>query len=96
MSRSEGPAGRASRDTPTRSRSSFGRTARRLCGPDRLLAGELGLSRSRLQYLDDRRRLTIEPDGAKALPQAGSGRAWVRIDLTKEADCRAILSAACR
>ncbi|TPI30169.1 DUF1062 domain-containing protein [Mesorhizobium sp. B3-1-6] len=63
---------------------------------DRLLAGELGLSRSRLQALDDRRRLTIEPDGAKALRKPVRDGLAVRIDLAGEADCSAILSAACR
>ena len=63
---------------------------------DRLLGGELGLSRSRLQALDDRRRLTVEPDGAKALRKPVRDGLAVRIDLTGEADCRAILSAACR
>ncbi|TIW01475.1 MAG: hypothetical protein E5V74_14180, partial [Mesorhizobium sp.] len=62
----------------------------------RLLAGELGLSRSRLQALDDRRRLTIEPDGAKALRKPVRDGLAVRIDLAGEADCRAIVSAACR
>lgn len=61
---------------------------------DRLLAGELGLSRSRLQALDDRRRLTM--DGAKALRKPVRVGVAVRIDLAGEADCRAILSAACR
>ncbi|RWL43577.1 MAG: DUF1062 domain-containing protein [Mesorhizobium sp.] len=63
---------------------------------DRLLAGELGLSRSRLQTLDDRGLLTIEPDGAKALRKPVRDGLAVRIDLAEEADCRAILSAACR
>ncbi|WP_348633167.1 DUF1062 domain-containing protein [Mesorhizobium sp. M2A.F.Ca.ET.029.05.1.1] len=63
---------------------------------DRLLAGELGLSRSRLQALDDRRRLTMEPDGAKALRKPVRDGLAVRIGLADEADCRAILSAACR
>ncbi|RUX27971.1 DUF1062 domain-containing protein [Mesorhizobium sp. M2A.F.Ca.ET.042.01.1.1] len=63
---------------------------------DRLLAGELGLSRSRLQALDDRRRLIMEPDGAKALRKPVRDGLAVRIDLAGEADCRAILLAACR
>ncbi|TPL47369.1 DUF1062 domain-containing protein [Mesorhizobium sp. B2-4-6] len=63
---------------------------------DRLLAGEFGLSRSRLQALDDRRRLTIEPDGAKALRKPVRDGLTVRVDLAEEADCSAILSAACR
>lgn len=63
---------------------------------DRLLAGELGLSRSRLQALDDRGRLTVEPGGAVALRKPIRDGLAVRIDLAEEADCRAILSAACR
>jgi hypothetical protein len=63
---------------------------------DRLLAGELGLSRSRLQALDDRRRLAVEPDGAKALRKPVRDGLAVRIDLAGEADRDAILSAACR
>ncbi|RWE64008.1 DUF1062 domain-containing protein [Mesorhizobium sp.] len=63
---------------------------------DRLLAGELGLLRSSLQALDDRRRLTLEPDGAKALRKPVRDDLAVRIDLAGEADCRAILLAACR
>ena len=63
---------------------------------DRLLAGELGLSRSRLQALDDRRQLTVEPDGARTLRKPLRDGLAVRIDLAGEADCRAILSAACR
>ena len=61
---------------------------------DRLLAGELGLSRSRLQALDDRKRLAVEPDGAKALRKPVRDGLTVRIDLAGEADCNAILSAA--
>jgi len=63
---------------------------------DRLLAGELGLSRSRLQALDDRMRLTVEPDGARALRKPVRDGLAVRIDLAGEADCSAVLSAACR
>ncbi|RWB72037.1 MAG: DUF1062 domain-containing protein [Mesorhizobium sp.] len=62
----------------------------------RLLAGELGISRSRLQALDHRRRLSIEPDGAKGLRKPVRDGLAVRIDLAGEAECRAILSAACR
>ncbi|MGX5801479.1 DUF1062 domain-containing protein [Bradyrhizobium sp. Arg314] len=70
-----------------------GTTALRL---DRLLAGELGLSRSRLQALDDRERLTVEPDGVKALRKPVRDGLAVRIDLADEADCSAVLSAAYR
>ncbi|WP_348643178.1 DUF1062 domain-containing protein [Mesorhizobium sp. B2-7-2] len=62
---------------------------------DRLLAGELGLSRSRLQALDDRKRLTIEPDGGRALRKPVRGGLAVSIDLAGDADCAAIVSAAC-
>ena len=34
---------------------------------DRLLAGELGISRSRLQALEEKRLLIVVPDGARAL-----------------------------
>jgi hypothetical protein len=57
---------------------------------DRLLAGELGLSRSRLQTLDDRGLLTIEPDGAKALRKPVRDGLAARIDLAGEADCPAV------
>ncbi|MDX8525186.1 DUF1062 domain-containing protein [Mesorhizobium sp. MSK_1335] len=63
---------------------------------DRLLAGELGFSRSRLQALDDQGRLTIEPDGARALRKPVRDGLTVRIDLAGEADCGAVLSAAHR
>ncbi|BCM22307.1 DUF1062 domain-containing protein [Mesorhizobium sp. J8] len=63
---------------------------------DRLLAGELALSRSRLQALDERRRLTVEPDGARALRKPVRDGLAVRIDLNGEADCNNILSAAYR
>ncbi|MDG4876871.1 DUF1062 domain-containing protein [Mesorhizobium sp. WSM4935] len=70
-----------------------GATALRL---DRLLAGELGLSRSRLRALEDRRRLTVEPDGARTLRKPVRDGVAIHIDLAGEADRRAILSAACR
>ncbi|WP_434724438.1 DUF1062 domain-containing protein [Mesorhizobium sp. RIZ17] len=62
---------------------------------DRLLAGELGLSRSRLQSWDDGRWLCIEPDGAKALRKPARNGMAVRIDLSDEPDRDAILAAAC-
>lgn len=62
---------------------------------DRLLAGELGLSRSRLQSWDDRRWLCVEPDGAKALRKPVRSGMAVRIDLSGEADRDAILATAC-
>lgn len=62
---------------------------------DRLLAGELGISRSRLQAWEERQKLSVEPDGAKALRRPARDGAAVRIDLAGEADRDAILSAAC-
>ncbi|MER8489556.1 DUF1062 domain-containing protein [Mesorhizobium australicum] len=61
---------------------------------DRLLANELGISRSRLQALDERRLLTIEPDGAKALRKPVREGVTIRIDLASEPDRRTIISAA--
>ncbi|RAZ87242.1 hypothetical protein DPM33_26020 [Mesorhizobium hawassense] len=64
---------------------------------DRLLAGELGISRSRLQAWKQRRRLTVEPDGAKAMRKPLRDRLAVRLDLAEETDCGRVLSAAaCR
>ncbi|WP_027145158.1 DUF1062 domain-containing protein [Mesorhizobium sp. WSM3626] len=61
---------------------------------DRLLANELRISRSRLQALDERRLLTVEPDGAKALRKPAREGATIRIDLAGEPDRRIIISAA--
>ncbi|MDX8492760.1 DUF1062 domain-containing protein [Mesorhizobium sp. VK22B] len=61
---------------------------------DRLLAGELGISRSRLQVWEEQKRLIIEPGNAKALRKPARNSTAVRIDLTGEADRDAILSAA--
>ncbi|MDX8502536.1 DUF1062 domain-containing protein [Mesorhizobium sp. VK4C] len=61
---------------------------------DRLLAGELGLSRSRLQNWEERRSLAIEPDGAKALRRPARNGMAIRIDLAGETDRGAIVSAA--
>ncbi|RUU53104.1 DUF1062 domain-containing protein [Mesorhizobium sp. M2C.T.Ca.TU.002.02.1.1] len=63
---------------------------------DRLLAGELGLPRSRLQALEGRGRLTVGPDGGRTLRKPVRDGLAVRIDLIGEADRNAILSAACR
>lgn len=61
---------------------------------DRLLAGELGISRSRLQALEEKRLLVVVPEGARALRKpAGDGTA-IRIDLADEPDREAIISAA--
>ncbi|TPK78548.1 DUF1062 domain-containing protein [Mesorhizobium sp. B2-4-18] len=61
---------------------------------DRLLANELGISRSRLRALDERRLLTIEPDGVKALSKPPREGTTIRIKLTGEADREAIVSTA--
>ncbi|RWB02317.1 MAG: DUF1062 domain-containing protein [Mesorhizobium sp.] len=61
---------------------------------DRLLAGELGISRSRLQALEERRLLIVDPDGAKALRKPTGAGIAIRIDLAGEADRQAIISAA--
>ncbi|OHV88957.1 DUF1062 domain-containing protein [Mesorhizobium sp. ORS 3428] len=62
---------------------------------DRLLAGELGVSRSRLQAWEERLLLIVEPDGARALRRPARDGMAVRIDLAGEADRDAIVSAAC-
>ena len=61
---------------------------------DRLLAGELGISRSRLQALEEKRLLIVVPDGAKALRKPAREGTTIRIDLAGEADREAIISAA--
>lgn len=61
---------------------------------DRLLAGELGISRSRLQALEEKRRLVVDPDGAKALRKPAREGTTIRIDLTGEPDRDAIIFAA--
>ena len=61
---------------------------------DRLLANELAISRSRLQALEDRRLLVVDPDGAKALRKPARDGATIRIDLVAEPDRQAIISAA--
>ena len=61
---------------------------------DRLLAGELGISRSRLQALEERRLLVVDPEGARALRKPTREGTTVRIDLAGEADREAIISAA--
>ncbi|RWC27012.1 MAG: DUF1062 domain-containing protein [Mesorhizobium sp.] len=60
---------------------------------DRLLAGELGISRSRLQALGEKRLLTFSPDGAKSLRKPAR-EGVIRIDLTSEPDRQTIISAA--
>jgi len=61
---------------------------------DRLLAGELGISRSRLQALEERRSLVVDPDGAKALRKPARQGMTVGIDLAREPDREAIICAA--
>lgn len=61
---------------------------------DRLLANELGISRSRLQALEERRLLVIDPDGAKALRKPARQGMTVRVDLAGEPDHEAIIRAA--
>ena len=61
---------------------------------DRLLAGELGLSRSRLQALEEKRLLIVNPEGAKALRKPAREGTTIGIDLAGEPDRAAIISAA--
>ncbi|MBB6409415.1 DUF1062 domain-containing protein [Mesorhizobium sangaii] len=61
---------------------------------DRLLANELGLSRSRLQALEEKRLLVVDPDGAKALRKPARAGTKIRIDLAGQPDREAIISAA--
>lgn len=61
---------------------------------DRLLAGELGLSRTRLQALGEKGRVTIAPEGGRALRKPVRHGTIVRIDLAGEADRAAIFTAA--
>lgn len=61
---------------------------------DRLLANELGISRSRLQVLEEQRLLVVNPEGAKALSKPARTGTAVRIDLSGEPDRQAVISAA--
>ncbi|TRC92740.1 DUF1062 domain-containing protein [Mesorhizobium sp. WSM4303] len=61
---------------------------------DRLLAGELGISRSRLQAMEEKRLLAVAPDGATALRRPARDGTTLRIDLAGELDRPAIISAA--
>jgi hypothetical protein len=61
---------------------------------DRLLACELGISRSRLQALEDKQRLAVHPDGIKALRKSAREGAVIRINLAAEPDRKDIISAA--
>ncbi len=60
---------------------------------DRLLSNELGISRSRLQALEEKRLLVVVPDSAKALRKPARDGSTVRIDLNGDPDCEAIVSA---
>lgn len=61
---------------------------------DRLLANELGISRSRLQSLEQKRQLLVEPDGINALRKLARQGTVVRIDLAGETDREDIIAAA--
>lgn len=61
---------------------------------DRLLANELGISRSRLQALEERRLLVVDPDGTKALRKPVRSGTTIRVDLANEPDREAIIRAA--
>jgi len=61
---------------------------------DRLLAGELSISRSRLQALEEKGLLIVDPDGAKALRKPTRAGMTVRVDLVHEPDREAIICAA--
>ena len=62
---------------------------------DRLLATQLGISRTRLRDLEARKLLTVAPKGAKALRKPVCDGLAIRIDLAGEADRDAVISAAC-
>ena len=62
---------------------------------DRLLATQLGISRTRLRDLEERKLLTVAPKGAKALRKPVCDGLAIRIDLAGEADRDAVISAAC-
>lgn len=61
---------------------------------DRLLARELGTSRSRLQAWEGKRRLVVDPEDAKALRKPARTGTVICIDLAGEPDREAIISAA--
>lgn len=61
---------------------------------DRLLARELGISRSRLQAWEEKRLLVVGPDRAKALRKPPRAGMVIRIELVGEPDRDAIISAA--
>jgi hypothetical protein len=61
---------------------------------DRLLANELGISRSRLQALQERRSLVVEPACAKALRKPVRDGATILIDLAGQSDREEIIRTA--
>ncbi|MER9965848.1 DUF1062 domain-containing protein [Mesorhizobium sp. M0060] len=61
---------------------------------DRLLANELGISRSRLQVWEEKRLLAVGPDGAKALRRPARAGTAIRVHLSGEPDRDDIISAA--
>jgi hypothetical protein len=61
---------------------------------DRLLASELGISRSRLQELHDGARLKIDPDHKGMLRLRIKHRSRITLNLAKEADRQVVLEAA--
>jgi hypothetical protein len=61
---------------------------------DRLLANELGISRSGLQALEARRMLVVAPDGARPLRKPARDGTAIHIDLAAEPDRDAFVSAA--
>lgn len=61
---------------------------------DRLLARELGISRSRLQAWEEKRLLVVGPDRAKALRKPPRAGMVIRIELVGEPDRDATISAA--
>ncbi|RWM22090.1 MAG: DUF1062 domain-containing protein [Mesorhizobium sp.] len=61
---------------------------------DRLLASELGISRSRLQAWEEKRSLVVGPDGAKVLRKPARAGTAIRVDLAGEPDRDDIILAA--
>ncbi|WP_421915708.1 DUF1062 domain-containing protein [Mesorhizobium sp.] len=61
---------------------------------DRLISSELAMPRSRLQGLEERRLLIVDPQGAKAMRKPVRQGTAVRIDLAGEDDRQAIIWAA--
>lgn len=62
---------------------------------DRLLAKELGLSRTRLQALCAGKFLVLLPDGPRALRRSVRDGTRICLDLSREADAAALTAAAC-